>query len=94
MEIDFQKVVTWVLLVLLAGFIGQFGKSLSITFINKLKKKKETTHSQNKETKADSRRAETIDRMVAGEVSLPYVKVQKKFEKARFKMIKKAAKKD
>jgi len=94
MEIDFQKVIIWVSLVLLAGFIGQFGKSLSVALIQKFKKKKEALAVQPEETKTDSGKKKITDSMSAEEVYLPDSKALKKLEKARFKMMKKAAKKD
>lgn len=37
-------VLKWVIIILIAGFIGQFGKSLSLHIIDYFKKKKEKDH--------------------------------------------------
>jgi hypothetical protein len=39
-DIDYLKIVKWVLIVLLAGFIGQFGKSLAKHFMSRAKMRK------------------------------------------------------
>jgi len=40
-EVDYLKILKWVLIVLLAGFIGQFGKSLAKHLMEKARLKKE-----------------------------------------------------
>ena len=40
-EFDYLKILKWVLIVLLAGFIGQFGKSLAKHLMEKTRLKKE-----------------------------------------------------
>ena len=40
-EFDYLKILKWVFIVLLAGFIGQFGKSLSKHLMEKARLKKE-----------------------------------------------------
>jgi hypothetical protein len=39
-EIDYQQIMKWVLIVLVAGFIGQFGKTFATYLIERAKKKK------------------------------------------------------
>jgi hypothetical protein len=39
-DIDYQQIMKWVLIVLVAGFIGQFGKSFATYLIERAKKKK------------------------------------------------------
>jgi hypothetical protein len=39
-DIDYLKIIKWVLIVLLAGFIGQFGKSLAKHFMSRAKMRK------------------------------------------------------
>ena len=39
-DIDYQQVILWVLIVLAAGFIGQFGKSFATYLIALARKKK------------------------------------------------------
>jgi hypothetical protein len=95
MEISFQKVVIWVLLILLAGFIGQFGKSLSVALINKFRKQRNKPFPETKSEKTGLAENEAEkENAFAGKPSLPQDRVQKKLLKARFKMMKKAAKKD
>ena len=40
-DIDWLKIVKWVAIVLVAGFIGQFGKMLANHFVSKAKRKKD-----------------------------------------------------
>jgi len=89
MEINFQKVIIWVLLVLLAGFIGQFGKSLSVALINKLKKKRKPLLLKPEEGVDQFGEGEVTGRVSAEDASLPDGKIQKKLAKVKFKMIKK-----
>jgi hypothetical protein len=42
-DIDYLKILKWVLIVLLAGFIGQFGKSLAKHLMSRAKMKKSTS---------------------------------------------------
>jgi hypothetical protein len=39
-EIDYLQIIKWVLIVLAAGFIGQFGKSLATYLIHRTKRTK------------------------------------------------------
>jgi len=39
-DIDYLKILKWILIVLLAGFIGQFGKSLAKNLMNRAKIRK------------------------------------------------------
>jgi hypothetical protein len=94
MEISFQKVVIWVLLILLAGFIGQFGKSLSVALINKFRKQKNKSFPETKSEKTGLEENEAEKgNAFAGKPSLPDDRVQKKLLKAKFKMMKKTARK-
>ena len=47
-DIDYLKIGKWVLVVLVAGFVGQFGKSLAKQFMSrvKLRKGKSAQHSE------------------------------------------------
>jgi hypothetical protein len=45
-DIDYQQIIKWVLIVLAAGFIGQFGKSFATYLIARAKKKKILTASE------------------------------------------------
>jgi hypothetical protein len=44
--IDYQQVILWVLIVLAAGFIGQFGKSLATYLIALARKKKNLSETE------------------------------------------------
>ncbi|MCX5845148.1 MAG: hypothetical protein NTW12_02135 [Deltaproteobacteria bacterium] len=39
-DIDYQQIMKWILIVLVAGFIGQFGKSFATYLIERARKKK------------------------------------------------------
>jgi hypothetical protein len=39
-DIDYQQIIKWVLIVILAGFLGQFGKSFATYLIERARKKK------------------------------------------------------
>ena len=39
-EIDYQQVIKWVIIVIVAGFLGQFGKSFATYLIERARKKK------------------------------------------------------
>ena len=43
-DLDYLRIAKWVLIVLLAGFIGQFGKSLAKHLMEKARLKKEVLH--------------------------------------------------
>jgi len=94
MDIAFQKVIIWVLLILLAGFIGQFGKSLSVALINKFRKQKNKSFPETKSEKTGLEENETEKgNAFAGKPSLPEDRVQKKLLKAKLKMMKKTGRK-
>lgn len=48
------EILKWVLLILLAGFIGQFGKSLSIRVLHYFQDKKRKSHSPVAEVAGDA----------------------------------------
>ena len=94
MDIDFQKVIIWVLLILLAGFIGQFGKSLSVALINKFRKQRNKPFPETKSEKTGLEENEAVKgNAFADKSSLPDDRVQKKLLKTKFKMMKKTARK-
>ncbi|MGA2331811.1 MAG: hypothetical protein ABSG75_08635 [Syntrophales bacterium] len=39
-DIDYQQVIKWVIIVIAAGFLGQFGKSFATYLIERARKKK------------------------------------------------------
>jgi hypothetical protein len=42
-DIDYRQIILWVIVVLAAGFIGQFGKSFATFLISLVRKKKSST---------------------------------------------------
>jgi hypothetical protein len=82
----FIEILKWVLLILLAGFIGQFGKSLSLRVIH---------YFQDKKKKSDSYGAAVAgaaDRPVQGIARDLDQKAEKKMLKAQIKLSKKREK--
>ena len=55
---DVSSVMKWVLLVLLAGFVGQFGKTFAQHILRKIRKEKEAPAKESpaKESPADEKR--------------------------------------
>jgi len=45
-EVDWLKILKWVIIVLIAGFIGQFGKMLATYLVARARKKKKTGSSE------------------------------------------------
>ena len=70
MDIIFE-VLKWVLVILIAGFIGQFGKSLSLHVIAYYKKKKEKSTPP----------ASSMTKEAAKEASLPLTDKEEKKER-------------
>jgi hypothetical protein len=46
-DIDYQLVIKWVFIVIVAGFLGQFGKTFATYLIEKARKKKAIVTSEN-----------------------------------------------
>jgi len=61
-EFDYLKIAKWVVIVLLAGFIGQFGKSLAKHFMKKARLKKEGLAGRIEETVHTTGRGHIEDR--------------------------------
>jgi hypothetical protein len=92
-EFDYWKIVKWVIIVLLAGFIGQFGKSLAKYFMTKGKDLKKGNPPENIEqtvlqTNSDSR----ADNLPAGKESKSYADSDKNVAKEKAKEEKKSLK--
>lgn len=87
-DIDYQQIMTWVLIVLAAGFIGQFGKSFATYLIERARKKKVLAASENF---GDSVKqpGETPPPVAVSGASEVQAKAEKKFMKALTKMKKK-----
>ncbi len=82
-DIDWLKIVKWVFIVLVAGFIGQFGKMLANHFASRAKLKKKRTPQMPAESGPDR---------VIEESEKDTAKEEKKLLKARTKQQKKEAK--
>ena len=61
-EFDYLRIAKWVAIVLLAGFIGQFGKSLAKHFMKKARLKKEGLAGRTEETEHTTGRGHIEDR--------------------------------
>jgi hypothetical protein len=91
-DIDWMNILKWVLIVLLAGFIGQFGKSFAKHLMEKarLKRKTEAAISQDRLKEVDSINDQG-QTAVPGEAT-DRAKQEKKLAKAISKQKKKEAK--
>jgi hypothetical protein len=96
-EIDWLKVMKWVLIVLIAGFIGQFGKMLANHFVAKarLKRKKE----EKLRSRGETAGVETEPGSLKGGEAAPSppagsAKEKAKIEKKRLKALAKQKKKE
>ena len=79
------EVLKWIIIILLAGFIGQFGKTMSLHIINYFKKRKE------KKVSIESRVVNEKNKEVIEEKARNH-KAEKKALKAQLKARKKAEK--
>lgn len=82
------EIVKWALLILLAGFIGQFGKSFSLRVIHYLQDKKKKKTSSAAETEPSANRTEAVDAIAPGhkrekKMFKAHIKLEKKREKLR-----------
>jgi uncharacterized pyridoxal phosphate-containing UPF0001 family protein len=80
------EIIKWALLILLAGFIGQFGKSLSLRVIHYFQDKKKKKISPSAEVEQEVDRAGKVDSID------PDHKTEKKMLKAQIKLNKKREK--
>ncbi|MCX5896457.1 MAG: hypothetical protein NTZ51_11605 [Proteobacteria bacterium] len=86
------EVLKWVFLILLAGFIGQFGKSLSTNIIEYLKKKRNKTIASGAEqisgAERDARAVEMKENQTPSTAEKKalkaHIKAQKKSHKGEF----------
>jgi hypothetical protein len=98
MELDVWPIIKWVLIILLAGFIGQFGKIVADEIVARARskhKKDPSTDSDPALTATDSEKNTTAKTAIE---PLPIsnhspIKLDKKAAKAMAKQMKKAAKK-
>jgi hypothetical protein len=87
-DIDYQQVILWVLIVLAAGFIGQFGKSFA-TYLISLARKKKNSGGAEKSGSADNTREEGKSPADVSETATRQAKTEKKALKAMIKEKKK-----
>jgi hypothetical protein len=80
------EIIKWALLILLAGFIGQFGKSLSLRVIHYFQDKTKKNMSPAVEAEQSANRTEAVDAID------PDHKREKKMFKAQIKLEKKREK--
>ena len=100
-EVDYLKILKWVLIVLLAGFIGQFGKSLAKHLMEKARLKKEKlsfleAEIQEPEVKASPEKSikEDLSTKMDEDPGLEQVKEDAKMEKKTLKTLAKQKKKE
>ena len=87
-DIDYQQVILWVLIVLAAGFIGQFGKSFA-TYLIALARNKKSLPETGKTVIADQQPSEEKSPVSVSETSGTQAKTEKKALKALIKQRKK-----
>jgi hypothetical protein len=105
--ISLVDVATWVIVVLVAGFIGQFGRKFAEYLIERARRKRkaaaEAAHSQPTERKSElpagslgeeTAGTETGKSSIDSKAAKEQAKIEKKLAKAALKQKKKAAKSD
>ncbi len=87
-DIDYQQIIKWVLIIIIAGFLGQFGKSFASYLIAKARRKKTLAASESIEvsTKQPGEPSSTI---TGAETTEAEAKAKKKALKAMLKLRKK-----
>jgi hypothetical protein len=87
-DIDYQQVIKWVIIVIAAGFLGQFGKSFATYLIERARKKKAHAASE-KLVGVVSPPGEPVPRASMSETTEAEGKAEKKAGKALVKLRKK-----
>jgi hypothetical protein len=87
-DIDYQQIMKWVLIVLVAGFIGQFGKSFATYLIERARKKKSLAASE-KLGGSVKQPGEATPTVTMTETTEEQVKAEKKMLKSLIKLRKK-----
>ena len=90
-EFDYLRIIKWTIIVLLAGFIGQFGKSLAKHLMKKARLKKEGLLLKAEETTCPTDRGPVED-TCSGAKGLPSGAVQEISPEETVKQAKKLAK--
>jgi hypothetical protein len=98
-DIDYLRIIKWILIVLLAGFIGQFGKSFAKYLMERTRRKKEAEMAAGGEFKSlpgasggGSGSEEGRDDALSADLDKEVAKKKKKELKAQAKIEKKEAK--
>ena len=87
-EIDYHQIIKWVIIVIVAGFLGQFGKSFATYLIERARKKKAHAASEKLE-RVISPQTEPVPRAATSETTEAEGKAEKKARKALVKLRKK-----
>ena len=87
-DIDYQQIIKWVIIVIAAGFLGQFGKSFATYLIERARKKKAHAASEKLEGSVSPPR-EPVPRAGMSETTEAQGKAEKKAMKALVKLRKK-----
>ena len=87
-EIDYQQIIKWVIIVIAAGFLGQFGKSFATYLIERARRKKAHAASEKLEGVVSPPR-EPVLRQAMSETTEGEGKAEKKAGKALVKLRKK-----
>jgi hypothetical protein len=87
-EIDYQQIIKWVIIVIAAGFLGQFGKSFATYLIERARKKKAHDASEKLEGTV-SPPTDPVARAAMSETTEAQGKAEKKARKALAKLRKK-----
>jgi hypothetical protein len=87
-DIDYQQVIKWVIIVIAAGFLGQFGKSFATYLIERARRKKSRAASEKVEVSVNPP-SEPAPRATTSETTEAEGKAEKKAGKALVKLRKK-----
>jgi hypothetical protein len=87
-DIDYQQVIKWVIIVIAAGFLGQFGKSFATYLIERARRKKARAAPEKVEVSVNPP-SEPVLRATMSETTEAEGKAEKKAGKALVKLRKK-----
>jgi hypothetical protein len=87
-DIDYQQIIKWVIIVIAAGFLGQFGKSFATYLIERARKKKANAASGKLDASV-SPAGDTVPKAATSETTEAEGKAEKKAGKALVKLRKK-----
>lgn len=85
----------WIVLVLIAGFIGQFGRMTAEAIVKKIRQRRaEKPHSSSKTKNLQDSKNESVSLSAGTEIAAEQLRDAEKLEKKRIKAISKARKKE